>query len=171
MDRISGTAQAFVDMYVGDPSGVPPPIESGWVVYSLTQTGKLQHIGILSETNFGQMSLVFTVTDSVSEDSWLNMGPAYGEPGDIQPLKVTSIDANSGTLTCAAETAIQIIGGLPTGTSLYTVTQQGNISQVAFCNPQQQGAIALLMSINPTTTEAVWDTMNSASIKVASLSN
>jgi len=169
MNKITGLTDAFVTMYVGGPTGLPPPVESGWVVYDVNNSNNLKHIAILSEVDWGSPSLCYTVLDSVTEEAWLNMGPAYGQPGDIQPLKVDAIDNNTGTVTCTADTANVIIGGLSTGTVLYTVNMQGNVDKVGFANPADQGTVKLLMNISDVITEAGWLAINSAGVKVSSI--
>lgn len=144
MNKLSGTAQGFVDFYVNGagPCGV---------LYCTKMQGPNEYVDKVATINDdGDLVTLWTITNNVTDAVWLTMGPAYPDSLDIQPLKLGIIDKNTGTITTDWETVVQVLGWLSTTPAvLYTVNADSRINQIGFAFNQGGQVKMLFLITNP----------------------
>jgi len=172
MTTVVATAGLVVLNYTGGPLNVPPQCGPCNVLYSVSQTGRLKNVVFLSETNGGQIGMLFSIADIVDEATWLDMGPDAPDLLELVPIKIIDINTLTEVITLNGETCLQILGGLNNIGVLYTTTTQGGVERldkIAFTDTLNQGAVSLKFVIDDKMPLADWLLLCTVGIKVDSL--
>ncbi len=165
MNLIQGSCQGFVNFYAGTGNN-PHAAGPCWVIIEEDNQNYVDKILLLSESNYGVPTILWKPTDNKTVANLISLGPPEGDPYNIQPAIVDSINEVTGEITCDYFTANSLLGG--NAIIIYTVNPQGDLDKIAICDVDQ-GPVKLLITVMPQIPESTWLETNLNGLKVASI--
>lgn len=163
MNITNGSYNGFVNFYAGTGNN-PHAAGPCWILYTTNPQGMVNKLMLLSESTYGLPTMLWEPSHANKTiEEVIALGPPEGDPLNLQPQLVDSIDPTTGEVNCTYDVANTILGG--DGIILYSLTPQGNMDQIAMCD-SMQGGVRLLINVVPQVSEATWTAINTNGIKV-----